>query len=65
MTAVVVPEGAGVTLERVQAHARARLADFKVPRRLVVLAALPRTASGKVSKREVRAAAAAALAVLP
>ena len=60
VTAVVVPEGRGVTLEAVQARARARLADFKVPRRLVLVDALPRTASGKVSKRDVRAAAAAA-----
>ena len=57
VTAVIVPEGAGVDLVTVAAHARARLADFKVPRRLVLLDALPRTASGKVSKREVRAAA--------
>jgi fatty-acyl-CoA synthase len=62
VTAVVVPEGPGVTLELVRAHVRARVADFKAPRRLVVLDALPRTASGKISKREVRAAAIAALA---
>jgi acyl-CoA synthetase (AMP-forming)/AMP-acid ligase II len=65
VTAVVVPEGAGVDLARVAAHARARLADFKVPRRLVVLDALPRTASGKVSKRDVRAAAIARLETAP
>lgn len=57
VTAVVVPEGAGVDLDAVRAHARTRLADFKVPRRLVLLDALPRTASGKISKRDVRAAA--------
>ena len=57
VTAVIVAEGAGVDFARVVAHARARLADFKVPRRLVLLDALPRTASGKVSKRDVRAAA--------
>jgi acyl-CoA synthetase (AMP-forming)/AMP-acid ligase II len=62
VTAVVVPEGAGVTLEAVAARARASLADFKVPRRLVLLDALPRTATGKVSKRAVREAAEAALA---
>jgi acyl-CoA synthetase (AMP-forming)/AMP-acid ligase II len=57
VTAVVV-EGAGpVALEPLQAHARARLAAYQVPRRLVRLDALPRTASGKVSKRETRAAA--------
>ncbi len=61
VTAAVVPEGAGTTLEAMQAHARSRLADFKVPRRLVLLAALPRTPSGKISKRDVRALATAAL----
>lgn len=62
VTAVVVPEGAGTSLAALQAHARARLADFKVPRRLVLLEALPRTPSGKISKRDVRAAATAAVA---
>lgn len=57
VTAVVVPEGAGVDLARVEAHARTRLADFKIPRRLVLVESLPRTASGKISKRDVRALA--------
>jgi len=57
VTVVGVAEGAGTTLAAVQAHARARLADFKVPRRLVLVEALPRTASGKISKRDVRRAA--------
>src|SRR5205085_1024334 len=52
VTAVVVPEGEGTSLEAVRAHARGRLPDFMVPRRLVLLDALPRTPSGKVSKRE-------------
>ena len=56
VTAVVVAEGAGVTLAAVKEHARSRLADFKIPRRLVLLDALPRTASGKISKKDVRAA---------
>ena len=57
VTAVVVGAEAAVALEPVQAHARARLAAFQVPRRVVRLDALPRTASGKISKRETRAAA--------
>lgn len=57
VTAVVVPEGEGVDLARVQQHAGRRLARFKIPRRLVLVDALPRTPSGKVSKREVRALA--------
>lgn len=62
VTAVVVPDGAGPTLEGLKAHVRGTLADFKVPRRLVLVDALPRTASGKLSKREARALAAARLA---
>jgi acyl-CoA synthetase (AMP-forming)/AMP-acid ligase II len=62
VTAVVVEEGEGTTLERLRAFAAGRLADFKSPRRLVRLEALPRTASGKISKRETAAAAAAAVA---
>lgn len=65
VTAVVVPEGAGPTLDGLKAHARATLADFKLPRRLVLVDALPRTASGKLSKREARALAAARLAPPP
>ena len=65
VTAVVVPEGAGPTLDGLKAHARATLADFKLPRRLVLVDALPRTASGKLSKREARALAAARLAAPP
>jgi acyl-CoA synthetase (AMP-forming)/AMP-acid ligase II len=57
VTAVAVAAGGTVDLEPLQAHARARLAAFQVPRRLVLLDALPRTASGKISKRETRAAA--------
>ena len=62
VTAVVVPEGPGPTLAGLQAHARGALADFKVPRRLILVDALPRTASGKWSKREARAIAAARFA---
>jgi acyl-CoA synthetase (AMP-forming)/AMP-acid ligase II len=35
-------------------HLRARLADYKVPKRVTFLPALPRNATGKVLKRELR-----------
>jgi acyl-CoA synthetase (AMP-forming)/AMP-acid ligase II len=54
--AVVVPSpGASPTLEKVQEGVRQRLARYKVPRRLVLVADLPVLASGKVDKKQLRA----------
>jgi acyl-CoA synthetase (AMP-forming)/AMP-acid ligase II len=54
--AVVVPRsGASPTLETVQEGVRQRLARYKVPRRLVLVADLPVLASGKVDKKRLRA----------
>ena len=49
---VVVAEGATVSAADVQAHVKANLARFKVPREVVFLDELPRNATGKVLKRE-------------
>jgi acyl-CoA synthetase (AMP-forming)/AMP-acid ligase II len=54
--AVVVPrKGASLTLDTVQEGVRRRLARYKVPRRLVLVADLPVLASGKVDKKQLRA----------
>jgi acyl-CoA synthetase (AMP-forming)/AMP-acid ligase II len=54
--AVVVPRsGASPTLDMVQEGVRQRLARYKVPRRLVLVADLPVLASGKVDKKQLRA----------
>jgi acyl-CoA synthetase (AMP-forming)/AMP-acid ligase II len=54
--AVVVPrQGASLTLDTVQEGVRQRLARYKVPRRLVLVADLPVLASGKVDKKQLRA----------
>ena len=54
--AVVVPcSGASPTLETVQKGVRQRLARYKVPRRLALVADLPLLASGKVDKKRLRA----------
>jgi fatty-acyl-CoA synthase len=53
VTAVVVPRGE-VTEEELLAHARDRLAHFKAPKRVLFVDGLPRNASGKILKRELR-----------
>ncbi|GHC52900.1 acyl-CoA synthetase [Streptomyces flavofungini] len=53
VTAVVV-RGEDVTEAELIAHARERLAHFKAPKRVVFVDALPRNASGKILKRELR-----------
>ncbi|NGN62873.1 acyl-CoA synthetase [Streptomyces sp. A7024] len=53
VTAVVVPRGE-VTEDELIAYARERLAGFKAPKRVVLADSLPRNASGKILKRELR-----------
>ncbi|MCP3819630.1 fatty acyl-CoA synthetase [Streptomyces sp. A3M-1-3] len=53
VTAVVVPRG-DVTAEELTAHARERLAHFKAPKQVLLVDELPRNASGKILKRELR-----------
>jgi malonyl-CoA/methylmalonyl-CoA synthetase len=57
VVAVVVAEpGAVLEPGDVRAKARLRLAAFKVPKRVVIVDALPRNAMGKVEKAKLRAA---------
>ncbi len=51
VAAAIVPrEGTSVTEAEVRAYARASLMDAKVPRRIVIVSQIPRTAAGKVSR---------------
>jgi len=50
---VLCPEGRA-SEEELQAWCRERLAGYKVPRRIVFVDQLPRTGSGKISKRALR-----------
>jgi fatty-acyl-CoA synthase len=53
--AFVVPrEGGDLDPERVRARVRQHLAGFKVPRRVMVVDALPLTGSGKIDRRALR-----------
>ena len=55
VTAFVVPRpGLSPDESELLAHCRARLSGFKIPKRIVVVEALPRNASGKILKRELR-----------
>jgi fatty-acyl-CoA synthase len=53
VTAVVVPRGE-VTEAQLVAHAREKLTHFKAPKRVLFVDELPRNASGKILKRELR-----------
>jgi fatty-acyl-CoA synthase len=54
MAFIVTRPGETLTEEDVRAHCRGRLAGFKVPDRVLFEQSLPRSASGKVLKRELR-----------
>ncbi len=55
--AVVVRDGADVAADELIEFCRRTLASFKVPRSVQFLAELPRTGSGKISKRALRGSA--------
>ena len=52
---VVVREGATMTEEEVVVHAREHLAGYKIPRSVTWSPELPKTGSGKILKRDLRA----------
>ncbi len=52
--AAVVLKG-DATVEELQAHCRSRMADFKVPKVIRITSALPKTATGKVQRRDLAA----------
>ena len=51
---VVLVEGASATPEELIEHVRTRIARYKAPRDVEVVAALPKTSTGKVQKFELR-----------
>ncbi|MFF8644128.1 hypothetical protein [Streptomyces sp. NPDC015345] len=54
VTAVVVRKDEQLTEAALIAHAREHLAHFKAPKRVLFVDELPRNASGKILKRELR-----------
>jgi acyl-CoA synthetase (AMP-forming)/AMP-acid ligase II len=55
VAAIVLREGHTVEDDELESTVRARLAGFKVPKRIERLAALPRNGAGKVTKEVLRA----------
>jgi len=55
LAVLVLKPGAELTPETVFAHCVGRLARFKIPADIAIIDALPRNATGKVLKRELRA----------
>jgi fatty-acyl-CoA synthase len=51
---VTLREGAELTTERLAEHLNGRIARYKIPKNVVVVDELPRTASGKVKKLDLR-----------
>ncbi|MFZ7126896.1 MAG: acyl-CoA synthetase [Desulfobacterales bacterium] len=55
VTAVVVPKrGESITEEEILDHCRKHLSAFKVPKKVLLVEALPKTPTGKILKREIR-----------
>jgi fatty-acyl-CoA synthase len=52
---VVLDDEATTTPDELKAHVRENLANYKVPREITVLAELPRSSTGKIVRRELRA----------
>ncbi len=54
ISAAVVRRGT-VTAQDLQAYCRTRLADFKVPKQIHLVSAIPKNAMGKVQRRDLAA----------
>jgi len=52
---VVLRDRAAATPETLRAHVRDNLANYKVPREIVLLDELPRGGTGKIARRELQA----------
>jgi fatty-acyl-CoA synthase len=51
---VLLREGAQLTEEQLRAHLDGRLARYKIPKSVVFVDEMPRTASGKIRKADLR-----------
>ena len=51
---VTLREGASLSEEQLRSHLEGRLARYKIPKSVVFVDEMPRTASGKIRKMELR-----------
>jgi fatty-acyl-CoA synthase len=51
---IVLRDGAAAEADAILEHCRTRLAGFKLPKRILFVDAMPRNASGKILKRDLR-----------
>lgn len=51
---LTIREGSGPSIDEVTAHLSGRLARYKIPKRVIIVESLPRTASGKTKKLDLR-----------
>lgn len=66
VTAVLrLKEGAEITKEEVRGHCRGRIADYKIPKHVIISDEIPLTAAGKLSYREAREIALRELGMAP
>ena len=56
---VALRDGATITEDEVKEHVSKRLADIKVPERVHFLSSLPKSAGGKINRRQLKDLAAA------
>lgn len=54
MAVVVLKEGEKLTLEELREFLKSRIADYKIPRMIEIMGALPRNVAGKVLKYQLR-----------
>ncbi len=59
VAALLLRDGVAIDTDEMRAFCRERLAAYKVPKQVVVVAALPKTGLGKIAKHELRAELAA------
>lgn len=54
VAALIVPKGGSPTLREIKRYLSESIAEFKAPKRILIVDEIPRTASGKVRRQEVR-----------